>query len=113
MGGTIRLFRAGGRGWCADFADHATGPETLELFGTAILPLPWTASANPLLVLDALQRLHPGARVVLACAASVAALPTSGRGFCDVCHEAAELLDTADDANICRTCAPGRISARA
>lgn len=42
-------------------------------------------------------------------AAEAAQLPVSGRGFCDVCHQPADLVDVPTDDNVCRACAPGRV----
>ena len=57
---TITLFLADG-GWMATDTD----PQVRKLFGTDTLPTPFLVGTHPEMVQDAVQRLNPGAVVVL------------------------------------------------
>jgi hypothetical protein len=49
-----------------DFRDDPSGPETLALFGSTILPLPWTLAASLDKVVLSLRRQHPAVVITFA-----------------------------------------------
>ena len=59
----ISLFKTA-QGWMARFGGE-DGAKFVKLFGTNILPLPFTAEAEPVQVLGTFQKLHPEADVWL------------------------------------------------
>jgi hypothetical protein len=67
----VTIFR-GPCSWMVDFRDDPTGPETLELFGSTILPLPYTLAASLDKVVLALRRQHPAIVITFADYAQVA-----------------------------------------
>lgn len=54
----VTLFR-GPVSWMIDLRDDATAAETLDLFGSTILPLPYTLAASLDRVVLGLRRQHP------------------------------------------------------
>lgn len=59
---TIELI-LGNTGWACRFVDD---PEILELFGTDVIPTPYTRNAAPLMVKEAIQARNPHAYVTFA-----------------------------------------------
>ena len=57
---TIKLTRTPG-GWVATFSD----PSIMELFGADTIPLPYTAQAEELIVLEIIKRRNPNAIVTV------------------------------------------------
>ena len=53
-------------GWIADFARASSAAEIMALFGTTILPLPWTAHASPETVRADLAAREPDHMIVIA-----------------------------------------------
>jgi hypothetical protein len=49
-----------------DFRDDPSGPETLALFGSTILPLPWNLAASLDKVVLSLRRQHPAVVITFA-----------------------------------------------
>lgn len=59
---TIGFYRdVTGHCWVCDMALDAESAQVLELFGTTILPMPFTLQADASVVRATLQRLHPSA----------------------------------------------------
>ncbi len=53
---SIRIFK-GEQGWLADFENDA---EIKALFGTTILPTPFTPAADKYRVMEEIKKLNPG-----------------------------------------------------
>jgi hypothetical protein len=61
---TIILSRSA-TGWVADFSASAKAVEVRRLFGRALLPTAFDPEAHPARVTAEIQRLNPGARIVV------------------------------------------------
>lgn len=61
----IRLYRVRS-GWIADMRAAADVTRVRQLFGTDQIPTAWTAAADPYTVRDAIARLNPDERVLVA-----------------------------------------------
>lgn len=48
------------------YVDDHPDPQVISLFGTHILPTPFTLQANPHMVIAKIKALNPGVRVTLA-----------------------------------------------
>jgi hypothetical protein len=61
----VTIFR-GPVSWMVDLFDDPTGAETLELFGSTMLPLPYTLDASLDRVVLGLRRQHPAVVITFA-----------------------------------------------
>jgi hypothetical protein len=61
----IRLYRVP-TGWIADMREAADVARVRQLFGTDQIPTAYTAHADPYTVRDAIARLNPEERVLVA-----------------------------------------------
>ena len=62
---TLRL-KKGPDAWYVDFAETEQAARIRDLFGTTVIPTPFTASADAARVISAVAKLNPGYAVVLA-----------------------------------------------